>query len=64
MEDFAIREEHLESYQYGTIKSYSTLNHLFLKGNEHSYPDDYNLPGNIHEYLIKDIVSWINEREK
>ena len=39
---------------------YSNLNHLFIKGKEKSYPEEYNRKGNISPVVITDISKWID----
>ncbi len=39
---------------------YTGLNHLFIKGEGKSYPEEYNRKGNISLVVITDISKWIN----
>jgi fermentation-respiration switch protein FrsA (DUF1100 family) len=45
-----------------TIKSYPTLNHLFLPGEGKSTPSEYERAGHIPEYVLDIIASWIKQR--
>ena len=40
---------------------YSGLNHLFIRGTEKSYPEEYNRKGNISPVVIMDISKWIDD---
>jgi len=39
---------------------YTGLNHLFIRGTEKSYPEEYNRKGNISPVVIIDISKWID----
>ena len=41
------------------IKTYPTLNHLFLAGVGKSVPSEYARPGTIPDFVLDDIASWI-----
>jgi pimeloyl-ACP methyl ester carboxylesterase len=41
------------------IKSYPTLNHLFLPGEGKSTPSEYDRPGHIPDFVLDDIADWI-----
>ena len=41
-------------------KSYPKLNHIFQEGEGVCLPSEYNKPGNVPEYVIDDIVNWVN----
>lgn len=43
-----------------TFIEYSNLNHLFIKGNSKSYPEEYNHKADVSENMIKDMADWIN----
>lgn len=45
-----------------TIKSYPTLNHLFLPGEGKSTPAEYEQAGRIPEFVIDDIANWMKAR--
>lgn len=42
-----------------TIKSYPTLNHLFMVGEGKSTPAEYERSGQVAEFVLDDIVEWI-----
>jgi fermentation-respiration switch protein FrsA (DUF1100 family) len=42
-----------------TIKSYPTLNHLFIPGEGTSTPGEYEHPSHIPDFVIDDIANWI-----
>ena len=45
-----------------TLKSYPTLNHLFMPGEGKSKPSEYDQPGHIPEFVLDDIAGWIRQR--
>jgi dipeptidyl aminopeptidase/acylaminoacyl peptidase len=45
-----------------TIKSYPTLNHLFMAGEGRSTPAEYERASHIPEFVLDDIASWITTR--
>jgi hypothetical protein len=44
-----------------TIKSYPTLNHLFLPGEGKSTPSEYERAGHIPDVVLDDIADWIRK---
>ncbi len=44
-----------------TIKSYPTLNHLFLPGEGKSTPSEYDRAGNIPDFVVDDIADWLRK---
>ena len=42
-----------------TIKSYPTLNHLFMPGEGKATPAEYQRPGHVAEFVLDDIAAWI-----
>jgi uncharacterized protein len=44
-----------------TIKSYSTLNHLFMVGEGKSTPSAYERPGHVADFVLEDIAAWIGK---
>jgi uncharacterized protein len=44
-----------------TIKSYPTLNHLFMPGEGKSMPSEYEKPGHIPDFVLDDIAGWIRK---
>jgi hypothetical protein len=47
-----------------TIKSYPTLNHLFLPGEGKSTPSEYDRAGHIPEFVLDDIADWLRKVNK
>ncbi len=47
-----------------TIKSYPTLNHLFLPGEGKSTPAEYERPGHVPDFVLDDIAGWIKKINK
>lgn len=43
-----------------TLKTYDTLNHLFISGTGTPTNTEYLIPGNVDEQVINDMVSWMN----
>ncbi len=47
------------------FKEYPKLNHFFTEGDgELSRPSEYEIPANVPEYVIQDIITWVNETKK
>jgi dipeptidyl aminopeptidase/acylaminoacyl peptidase len=46
------------------IKSYPTLNHLFLPGEGKSTPPEYERAGHIPEFVLDEIADWIKKANK
>ena len=44
-----------------TIKSYSTLNHLFMSGDGKATPAEYQRPGKVEDFVLDDIAEWIGK---
>jgi len=59
MEDFRIWKEALGEMENVTMISYPDLNHLFMEGAGKSMPAEYSKPGNIPDFTIEDIATWI-----
>jgi len=47
-----------------TIKTYPTLNHLFLPGEGKSTPSEYERAGHIPDFVLDDIANGINTISK
>ncbi len=62
MEDFARWKKAASSRNNIKCKSYPALNHIFMKGEGKSAPDEYEHPGHIAEVVIQDIAEWIATR--
>jgi dienelactone hydrolase len=59
MADFARWRAALESRANVTLRSYPTLNHLFMPGRGPSLPDEYLTPGHVDAGLVADIETWL-----
>jgi len=46
-----------------TIKSYPTLNHLFMAGEGKSTPAEYERASHIPEFVLDDIAGWVETRQ-
>lgn len=44
-----------------TIKSYPTLNHLFMAGEGKATPSEYERPGHVADFVLDDIAAWIGK---
>lgn len=64
MQDFELWKKVLAGKDNVSFHSYPQLNHLFIEGGLKSKPADYEKEGHVHEKVIKDIVQWIQTREK
>ena len=62
LEDLQGWRHALESHKNVTIKTYPTLNHLFLAGVGKSTPAEYEHAGHIPDFVLDDIAAWIKER--
>lgn len=62
MEDFGRWQKAASSRNNIKYKSYPALNHLFMKGEGKSAPDEYERPGHVAEVVIRDIMEWIATR--
>jgi fermentation-respiration switch protein FrsA (DUF1100 family) len=54
----------LDGHAGVTIKSYPTLNHLFLPGEGKSTPSEYGRAGHIPDFVLDDIADWIKKINK
>jgi uncharacterized protein len=63
MTDFKIWKENLGQNKNVSLKSYPLLNHLFVKGEGKSSPDEYNKPASFDSEPILDIISWLEKIE-
>jgi len=54
----------LDGHAGTTIKSYPTLNHLFLPGEGKSTPSEYERAGHIPDFVLDDIADWIDKIDK
>ena len=44
-----------------TIKSYPTLNHLFMSGEGKATPPEYQRAGKVEDFVLDDIAEWIGK---
>lgn len=61
MEDFRRWTAALATKSNVTLKSYPTLNHLFIAGTGPSTPSEYEQPGHVEVRVIEDIAAWIKK---
>jgi hypothetical protein len=59
MQDFAAWRKALDGHKLATLKSYPSLNHLFVEGQGKSTPFEYQKPGHVAAAVIEDIAAWI-----
>ena len=59
MRDFANWKAALGTRKNVTLKSYPTLNHLFIEGTGKSTPDEYTKSGYVSASVIDDIAQWV-----
>jgi hypothetical protein len=45
-----------------TIKSYPTLNHLFMAGDGKSTPAEYERAGHVPDFVLDDIGGWVKRQ--
>lgn len=57
--DVAIWKANMKGVSGVTFKTYSDLNHFFIKGTGKSSPEEYTHSGNVEEKVIDDLASWI-----
>jgi dienelactone hydrolase len=59
LQDLAGWRKALDGHAGVVIKTYPTLNHLFLTGEGKSVPSEYARPGTIPGFVLDDIANWI-----
>jgi dienelactone hydrolase len=59
MKDFERWRTGLASKRGATLKTYPTLNHLFVSGSGKPSPAEYNAPGHVAEGVVDDIAGWV-----
>lgn len=59
MSDFNLWKQNLKENTKNQFISYPSLNHLFMKGEGKSSPDEYEKQNNVDEKVIRDIADWI-----
>jgi len=64
--DYQVTMRDLDGWRQGiagvanaTIKTYPSMNHLFVSGAGPSTPAEYDQPGHVHEQVVTDIAKWI-----
>jgi len=57
--EYKIWQHKLHKKNNVSFKSYAKLNHLFLEGEGKSVPKEYEIKGNVPQYVISDIATWI-----
>ncbi len=64
--DFQVTVEDFEGWQQGLaglenveFKLYSDLNHLFITGRDKPTPEEYVIPGNVAEAVVREVAHWI-----
>jgi dienelactone hydrolase len=62
MTDFAGWKAALSSRPKATLRTYPTLNHLFVSGQGTPNPSEYDQPGHVDEEVIGDIAAWVAKR--
>ena len=62
MEDFKRWSAALSTRSNVTLKSYPSLNHLFITGTGRSSPSEYEQAGHVDERVIEDIAAWIRKQ--
>lgn len=60
MTDFALWKRNLRASRKIQFKSYPKLNHLFMEGTGPANPVEYMTPKHIPDYVIEDIVTFVN----
>lgn len=63
MPEFERWKDALEDRDDVTMKSYRTLNHLFMPGTGPGNPQEYAVAGHVAEEVVRDIAEWIAELE-
>lgn len=57
--DFSLWQKALSGKPGAKLKTYPSLNHLFMAGEGPSTPKEYTEPNHIPKYVIDDIANWI-----
>jgi hypothetical protein len=63
MRDFEGWKKALGGLPFATLKSYPSLNHLFMAGEGKSRPEEYSRPGHVDVRVIEDIAEWVKARK-
>lgn len=66
--DYQVTSRDFERWKKGladvgrvTLKSYPSLNHLFVRGTGTPRPEEYDEPGHVEEAVVTDIAEWIGK---
>jgi hypothetical protein len=59
MSDFADWKRALAGKKGASLRSYPSLNHLFVAGVGPSRPEEYERQGHVDERVVRDIAEWI-----
>ncbi len=59
MQDFANWKAALGTRKDVTLKSYPTLNHLFIEGTGKSTPAEYSQSGHVSALVVDDVARWV-----
>lgn len=59
MKDFALWKSALAGRDNVTLRSYPSLNDLFMKGEGKGSPAEYHNPGNVAPAVLDDIAAWL-----
>lgn len=54
----------LEGHSQASLKVYSEMNHLFVRGEELASPQEYEASGNVDPKVLEDITQWIEFTSK
>jgi dienelactone hydrolase len=63
MTDFNTWQKELSNNKNVSLKSYTSLNHLFIKGEGKATPEEYNNPGTVDKEPVMDIITWIENKQ-
>jgi len=63
MKDFELWKQALGDKPKNKFMSYPDLNHLLLPGKEKSWPQEYQIQGNVSQKLITDMADWIKSQK-
>lgn len=61
MKDFDAWKAALAGRKNVTLKSYPSLNHLFVAGKGKSRPEEYSYPGHVAQEVVDDIAAWVKQ---
>jgi surfactin synthase thioesterase subunit len=59
MKDFGGWRRTLDGKSGATLKTYPSLNHLFVSGAGTPSPAEYERPGHVDEGVVDDIAKWV-----